>query len=45
MLLAAARGDRGCELLSVPNAITGRRDHAGCQLLSAIYAADARRQS
>lgn len=45
MLLAAARGDSGCELVTIPNAITGRRDRIGCVLFGPIDAADARRQS
>lgn len=45
MLLAAARGDSGCELTALPNAITGRRDHIGCLLFSPLDAADDRRQS
>jgi hypothetical protein len=45
MLLAAARGDSGCELTAVPNAITGRRDHVGCMLFAPLDAADSRRQS
>ena len=42
MLLAAARGDGGCEVLAFPNAITGRRDRIGCILFTPIDAAEAR---
>ena len=43
LLLAAARGQGGCELLSFPNAITGRRDRIGCVVFTPIDAAEARR--
>jgi hypothetical protein len=42
MLLAAVRGDGGCELLAFPNAITGRRDRIGCVLFTPIDAAEGR---
>jgi hypothetical protein len=42
MLLAAVRGDGGCEVLAFPNAITGRRDRIGCLLFGPIDAAEAR---
>ena len=42
MLLAAVRGDGGCEVLAFPNAITGREDQIGCILFSPIDAAEAR---
>ena len=45
MLLAAARGYAGCELLAFPNAITGRRDRIGCLLYTPIDEAEARRRS
>jgi len=45
MLLAAARGDSGCELTALPNAITGRRDHIGCPLFAPIDARDSRRHA
>jgi hypothetical protein len=45
MLLAAARGDSGCELTALPNAITRRRDHVGCLLFAPIDAAESRRQT
>jgi cobalamin synthase len=43
LLLAAARGQGGCELLAFPNAITGRRDRIGCIVFTPIDAAEARR--
>jgi hypothetical protein len=36
MLLAAARGYGGCEVLAISNLITGRRDQVGCFLYSPI---------
>jgi hypothetical protein len=36
MLLAAARGYGGCEVLAASNLITGRRDQVGCFLYSPI---------
>lgn len=42
MLVAALRGYAGCEVLAIPNAITGRRDRIGCLLYSPIDAAEAR---
>jgi hypothetical protein len=42
MLLAAARGDGGCELLAFPNAITGRRDRIGCIVFTPIDTLEAR---
>jgi hypothetical protein len=42
MLLAAVRGDAGCEVLAFPNAITGRGDRIGCILFTPIDAAEAR---
>jgi hypothetical protein len=36
MLLAAARGYGGCEVLAVTNLITGRRDQVGCFLYTPI---------
>jgi hypothetical protein len=43
MLLAAARGYGGCELLAFPNAITARRDQIGCFLFTPIDRAEATR--
>jgi hypothetical protein len=42
MLAAALRGYAGCEVLAIPNAITGRRDQIGCVLYTPIDAAEAR---
>jgi hypothetical protein len=42
MVLAAVRGDAGCEVLAFPNAITGRRDQIGCILFTPIDTAEAR---
>src|ERR671915_2288912 len=42
MLVAAIRGYPGCEVLAIPNAITGRRDRIGCVLYTPIDAAEAR---
>jgi hypothetical protein len=36
MLLAAARGYGGCEVLAIPNLLTGRRDRIGCLLYTPI---------
>jgi hypothetical protein len=43
MLVAAARGFSGCEVLAVPNLLTGHRDQIGCILYTPIDRADARR--
>jgi hypothetical protein len=43
MLVAAARGYGGCEVLAVPNLLTGRRDRIGCMLYTPIDRAEARR--
>lgn len=45
MLVAALRGYAGCELLAIPNAITGRRHRIGCLIYTPIDAAEARRRS
>jgi hypothetical protein len=45
MLVAALRGYGGCEVLAIPNAITGRRDQIGCVLYTPIDAAEARSTS
>jgi hypothetical protein len=42
MLVGAARGYGGCEVLAFPNAFTGRRDRIGCLLFTPIDAAEAR---
>lgn len=43
MLLAAAKGYGGCEVLAFANAITGRRHRIACLLLGPIDAAEAMR--
>jgi hypothetical protein len=43
MLVAAARGYGGCEVLAIPNLLTGRRDQIGCILYTPIDRAEARR--
>jgi hypothetical protein len=43
MLLAAAKGYGGCELLAFANAITGHRHQIGCLLYGPIDAAEAMR--
>lgn len=45
MLLAAARGYGGCEVLAIPNLITGRDDQIGCMIYTPIDRAEARRQA
>jgi hypothetical protein len=42
MLLAAARGQPGCELFAVPNWILRRHDRLACPLFGPIDAAEAR---
>ncbi|MDE3132905.1 MAG: hypothetical protein KGL15_02435 [Acidobacteriota bacterium] len=42
MLLAAARGYGGCEVLALGNLLTGRRDQIGCLLYTPIDRAEAR---
>jgi hypothetical protein len=42
MLLAAVRGDGGCEVLAFPNAITARHDRIGCILFAPIDRLEAR---
>jgi hypothetical protein len=43
MLVAAARGDAGCEVVALPNALLRRRDVVGCIIFTPIDAAEARR--
>jgi len=43
MLVAAARGYDGCEILAIPNLLTGRRDRIGCLLYTPIDRAERRR--
>jgi hypothetical protein len=45
LLLAAARGYGGCEVLAFPNALMRRRDQIGCIIYSPIDAAEARRSA
>jgi hypothetical protein len=45
MLIAAARGYGGCEVLAVPNLITGRRDQIGCILYTPIDRLEAKRRA
>ena len=45
MLVAAARGYAGCEVLAIPNAVSGRDDQIGCILYSPIDAAEAARSA
>ena len=42
MLVAAARGYSGCEVLAIPNLLTGRHDQIGCLLYTPIDRAEAR---
>ena len=42
MLVAAVHGYAGCEVLAIPNAITGRRDRIGCVLFTPIDTAEPR---
>ncbi len=44
LLLAAARGYGGCEILAFPNVLAGRRDQVGCMLYTPIDRAEARRR-
>jgi hypothetical protein len=44
MLIAAARGYAGCEVLAISNLITGRRDQIGCILYTPIDTAEAERR-
>jgi len=43
VLVAAVRGDAGCEAVAIPNALAGRSDPTGCVVYAAIDAAEARR--
>jgi hypothetical protein len=42
-LLAGLRGYAGCELLAIPNALSGRRDRLDCFIYSPIDGAERRR--
>jgi hypothetical protein len=43
LLIAALRGDGGCEATAIPNALAGRRDRVGCVIYAPIDAIEARR--
>lgn len=43
LLVVAARGDAGCEVLAIVNALAGRRDTTGCVAFSPVDALEARR--
>jgi hypothetical protein len=43
MLVAAARGFGGCEVVAIPNLVAGRRDQIGCLLYTPIDRFEARR--
>jgi hypothetical protein len=45
LLLAAARGDAGCEVLAAANLLTGRRGPEGCIVFMPIDAAESRRHA
>ena len=36
LLIGAARGDGGCEVIAIPNALVGRRDATGCVVYAPI---------
>jgi hypothetical protein len=40
LLVAAVRGDAGCEMVAIPNALAGRRDPSGCIVYAPIDAAE-----
>jgi hypothetical protein len=42
MLVAAASGQGGCEVVAVPNALRGRGDRVECVLYGPVDAAEAR---
>jgi hypothetical protein len=41
LLIAAWRGDAGCEAVAIPNALTRRVDSTGCVVFSAVDRLDA----
>jgi hypothetical protein len=45
LLLAAARGDAGCEVLAVANLLVGRRESVGCIVFTPIDVAEGRYRS
>ena len=44
LLIAAFRGDGGCEAVALPNALSGRRDPIGCVIYAPIDVVEARRR-
>jgi hypothetical protein len=42
MVIGAIRGDAGCEALTIPNAIFGRRERTGCVAFALIDSLEAR---
>jgi hypothetical protein len=42
LLVVAARGDAGCEVLGIVNALAGRRESTGCIAFAPVDAAEAR---
>ncbi len=44
LFIAAFRGDGGCEVIAIPNALAGRRDPIGCVVYAPIDVVEARRQ-
>jgi hypothetical protein len=44
MLVAAVRGYAGCEVLAIPNLLTGRRSQVGCPLFTPIDSLESRRR-
>jgi hypothetical protein len=42
LLVVAVRGDAGCEVLALPNALTGRRESTGCIAFAPVDTAEAR---
>jgi hypothetical protein len=44
MLVAAAKGYVGCEVLAIPNLVRGRNDAVGCPVLTPVDAVEASRR-
>jgi succinate dehydrogenase hydrophobic anchor subunit len=44
LLIVAARGDAGCEVLAVVNAISGDRDRTGCVAFAAVDSLEGRQR-
>jgi hypothetical protein len=36
LVVAGLRGDRGCEVMAIPNALTGKNSHLACLLFSPV---------